>query len=118
MLLWLLEGDLKHISPKALQEIDGADLLVSPIVLLEAEYLYEIERTYLSSKDVQFRMESDLNIRVCDLSFSRVVEAALNEKWTRDPFDRMIVSQARARNSAPLITADGRMRKHYPEALW
>jgi PIN domain nuclease of toxin-antitoxin system len=41
---------------------------------------------------------------------------ALDEKWTRDPFDRLIV--ANAKGFAWLISADEAIRKHYPRAVW
>ncbi len=118
VLIWLLEGELKHMSAAAFQTLDYATLLVSPMVLLELEYLYEIGRTYFTAKDVHLQMEHDLGIRVCDLPFPRVVEAAFSEKWTRDAFDRLIVGQAKANGYATLVTADVKIREYYPRALW
>ena len=37
--------------------------------------------------------------------------------WTRDPFDRIIVAQAKIRNSA-LVTRDREIRLHYSKAVW
>ncbi len=34
-----------------------------------------------------------------------------------DPFDRLIVANAKARN-APLVTKDERIRRHYSSAVW
>ena len=118
ILLWALDAEFHHLTAKAMQALNHADLLVSPMVLLELEYLYEVQRTNWTSRDVQFKMKRDLKARVCDLPFPEVAEAALDEKWTRDPFDRLIVAQAKANGLAPLITADDRMRKHYPGVLW
>lgn len=118
ILLWVLDAEFHHLSDKAAQALDDADLLVSPVVMLELEYLFEIQRTNWTSRDARFRMERYLNAKVCDLPFPRVAEAALDEKWTRDPFDRLIVAQAKANGLAPLISADERMRKHYPGVLW
>ncbi|MDQ1473147.1 MAG: hypothetical protein QOJ99_4627, partial [Bryobacterales bacterium] len=42
----------------------------------------------------------------------------LFETWTRDPFDLMIVSHAKANGYAPLVTADESIRAHYPKAVW
>lgn len=88
------------------------------MVMLELEYLHEIKRTNWTSRDARFKMERDLSTKICDLPFSKVTEAALDEKWTRDPFDRVIVAQAKANGLAALITADQRMRRHYPGVLW
>lgn len=98
--------------------VDRAKLLVSPMVLLELQYLYEIERTYFTSREVQSRMVSELGVEVCPLPFASVAQAALDESWTRDPFDRMIVAQAKANGLAALVSADARMRQHYPMVIW
>jgi PIN domain nuclease of toxin-antitoxin system len=49
--------------------------------------------------------------------FERVVQAALQEKWTRDPFDRLIVAHAKAAH-APLLTVDQTITKHYERAVY
>jgi PIN domain nuclease of toxin-antitoxin system len=39
--------------------------------------------------------------------------------WTRDPFDRLIVAQARCtRRSIALITKDRLIRRHFKGAVW
>jgi PIN domain nuclease of toxin-antitoxin system len=43
---------------------------------------------------------------------------ALSVSWTSDPFDRIIVGQAKANREAILITADTLIRQHYPAAVW
>jgi PIN domain nuclease of toxin-antitoxin system len=45
------------------------------------------------------------------------VDCALSETWARDPFDRLIVANARARD-AVLVTKDERILRHYPLAVW
>jgi PIN domain nuclease of toxin-antitoxin system len=37
--------------------------------------------------------------------------------WTKDPFDRLIVAHALAAD-AILLTADGTIREHCPQASW
>ena len=118
VVLWLVQGSLNRISARALTAIEKSDVLLSPMVLLELEYLYEIGRGTLSSQVIQSKMRHELGSRVCDLPFAEVSQAAFGETWTRDPFDRMIVAQAKAKGLAPLITADKEIRMHYPAAIW
>jgi hypothetical protein len=40
-----MQGDRRQISREAQQVIDHADLLLSPMVSLELEYLYELRRS-------------------------------------------------------------------------
>ena len=46
-----------------------------------------------------------------------VVSVASALTWTRDPFDRLIVATAAA-DSAPLLTRDKLIRRHYRNASW
>ena len=62
-------------------------------------------------------LERRIGLRVCDLPFHEVVASAAEQKWTRDPFDRVIMGQA-AVNGQPLATRDRRIREHYAHAFW
>jgi hypothetical protein len=39
------------------------------------------------------------------------METALDEGWTRDPFDRVIVAQARTNGYAPLVSSNEEIRE-------
>ena len=118
VIVWLAQGDLARISPKAQSLLEQADLLISPMVLIELEYLYEVNRIKLSSRAVLLKVGHEAGVRVCDLRFPRVADVVVDEKWTRDPFDRTIVAQAKANGLALLVSADEEIRKHYPRAVW
>ncbi len=118
VVVWLAQGNLARISRKAQDILEVADLLISPMVLLELAYLYEIQRIRLPARDVQLKIEHELGARVCDLSFPLVANVAVDETWTHDPFDRMIVAQAKANGLAFLITADEEIERHYPRSIW
>ena len=118
VLVWLAGGDTRRLSERAKREIETADLLISPIVLLELEYLYEIGRLRIRSRDVLLKMESELGLRVCDFPFGRIASVALDEKWTRDPFDRLIVSNAKANGFSTLVSADEEISRNYPKTIW
>jgi PIN domain nuclease of toxin-antitoxin system len=98
--------------------IRKAGLLASPMVLVEVEHLFEIGRLSSPAKDVLRKLEHELGLRLCELPFAEVAKAALDEKWTRDAFDRMIVAQAKVNGLAPLISADEEIAKHYPRTVW
>lgn len=62
-------------------------------------------------------LSAQLGLGVCDQPFAAVVEAALDQDWTRDPFDRLIVGQA-ALSDGTLLTKDKTIRSHYRRATW
>ena len=116
--VWLAQGDLTRITPTALDSIRNSNLLVSPMVALELTYLHEIDRITLTSQDVLLKLSAELGVEVCDSSFPSIVMIAVNEKWTRDPFDRIIVSHAKANGLSPLISSDEAIRKNYIKTVW
>lgn len=118
VVVWLAQGNLARISPRATSLLEQAELLYSPMVLLELEYLYEVKRTKLPARDIQSKVEHELDIRLCDLPFSTIVRAALDEKGTRDPFDRLIVANAKANGFAALLSADEEIGQYYPRTVW
>jgi PIN domain nuclease of toxin-antitoxin system len=117
-LLWLSDGSLVGRSPKIDRLLQQADLLFSPMVLMELEFLYDIKRSKRPARDIQRKVEYELGVRLCDLPFATIASAALDEKWSRDPFDRLIVANAKANGFAWLISADEAIRKRYPRAIW
>lgn len=114
---WLYAGALDLVPDPVRELLEREDLLVSPMVVLELQYLFEIQRTAEPAEAVLGTLERQLGLAVCDLSFRDVALKALRESWTRDPFDRVIVSQAALRG-APLVTKDRAMHTHYPKAVW
>ncbi len=118
VMVWLAQGALTRISQEAQAILEQAELLISPIVLIELEYLYELKRIKLSARAVRLKLEHEVGVRVCELSFLSVAAAALDEKWTRDPFDRLIVAHAKANGLAFLVSADAEIAQHYPRTIW
>ena len=118
VVVWLAQGNLTRISNKAQELLEEAELLISPMVLIELEYLYEVNRIKLSSRDIHLKVEHEIGVRVCDLSFPFIANVVVDEKWTRDPFDRMIVAQDKANGLAFLVSADEKIGEHYPRSVW
>lgn len=118
IVVWLAAGQVKRLSSKARARIERSEPLLSPIVLLELEYLYELKRVRLPARDLFQKLAHEIGLRLCDLPFPTVVSSSLDEKWTRDPFDRLIVANAKANGFAALISADEEIRRHYPRAVW
>lgn len=117
VVVWLYAGDLERIPRAAHQSLEELDLLVSPMVILELQYLMETGRLKVSAPVIMATLKKTLGLQVCELSFSQIVLDALAQDWTRDPFDRIIVAHAAARN-LPLLTKDDTILSHYRKAFW
>ena len=84
--LWL--GHVKKFGREARRALDSHEVLAPAAAVLELEILHEIGRLQPTAAQVMAVLGADIGLRVCDLSFRTVVEYALSEGWTRDPFDR------------------------------
>ena len=116
--VYLGEGALKRVSDEAQELLGRAELLISPMALIEMEILNEIRRIDLSATDIVRKLEYEIGLRVCTMPFTKIAEIALDEAWTRDPFDRMIVAQAKANGLAYLISADAEISMNYSRTVW
>jgi PIN domain nuclease of toxin-antitoxin system len=116
--IWLAEARTDKLSHRALAYIEKAEVRLSPMMVLELEYLYETQRTVLTPQQVVYKLETELGAVVCQYPFPIIVEVALGETWTRDPFDRMIVAHAKANGQAALISRVELIREHYPQTIW
>jgi PIN domain nuclease of toxin-antitoxin system len=107
VLVYLATGELNRLGAAARKAIERDDILASAAAVLELEFLHETGRLKPTATKLVSILATGIGLRVCDLSFRTVVEQALAEGWTRDPFDRLIVANAKAVN-APLVTKDKR----------
>jgi PIN domain nuclease of toxin-antitoxin system len=115
--VWLYARDLSCFTRAGLSRLDANDLFISPMVVLELEYLYETGRIQAKSRTICDSLEQAVGLHVCEAPFAAVVRLALEQTWTRDPFDRLIVAQAELAD-APLLTKDHVIRKQYQKAFW
>lgn len=117
VMAWLYAGQAERIPTTARQAINDSEVLISPMALLELQYLIEIGRFTDPVEQVLAVLARDLGLKICDLPFPQIARHALDLSWTRDPFDRLIVSQASLRE-APLLTKDQDIHQHYHGAVW
>jgi PIN domain nuclease of toxin-antitoxin system len=116
--VWLYAGMTERISTQAKRKIEENDLLISPMVLLEFQYLYDRKRISVDPVPLYAFLNSTFGIGLCNFPFPAIALASLSIPWTCDPFDRIIVAQAQANHDAALITADAKIRRHYSPAVW
>lgn len=118
VILWLYLRKGEGLSDRAQQLIEYEDVIViSPMILLELDYLHEIGRTTLGSSQVFDYLHQQLGLQICQKAFMDVVRKASQLSWTRDPFDRIITAQS-AIDQNTLITKDKIIQKNYEHAVW
>lgn len=88
------------------------------MVILELEMLHEKGALNYSASQILYDLNQQIGLSVCQLPIAAIMRSALHLKWTREPGDRIIVAKAIASNEAPLLTSDGRIHEHYPNAIW
>jgi PIN domain nuclease of toxin-antitoxin system len=116
--VWLPEANLAKISQKALSLVQIADLRISPMAVVELQYLYEARRIIVTPQEILVKLNAEIGLTVCNHPFPIIAEIALGETWTPDPFDRIIVAHAKANGAAPLLTKDETIRANYQNARW
>ncbi len=117
VVIWLYANTIHKIPTQVQKQLNENELLIAAGVELEIELLYEIGRIKEPSHTILQYLNAHLGIKTSDISFHRIVEEAKTIKWTRDPFNRMIVANASI-FQLPLITKDEFILKNYPLANW
>lgn len=118
VVVFLHAGNMSRISIKAQNQIENTDLLISPMVLLELQMLYEKGTIRYPASEILADLTQQIGLSVCQMPFAQVVRSAMRIKWTREPGDLLISANAMANNYAPLITKDERIRNGYSNAIW
>ena len=116
--VYLHDGLLEELSSEAKKQIEANDLLISPMVWLEFDYLFQRKRIAVDAQTLFSVLCASFGVALCQLPFPLVVLESLKHTWTTDPFDRLIVAQAGANNAAMLITRDRLIRQNYARAVW
>lgn len=116
VVIWLYARDADRLRG-CLHRLEGQSLVISPMVVLECQYLFEIGKIAVGPARILAELGERVGLTVSSHPFAEVARTALSMSWTRDPFDRLIAAQAVAEGVA-LVTLDGPMRAHCPVAVW
>ncbi|MEO8077281.1 MAG: PIN domain-containing protein [Acidobacteriota bacterium] len=104
--IWLAQG---HRRAKALERF--ARVYLSPVSILEIQFLTEIGRVRLSGGLSPVALVDDERWRLDEPLSATWFAAACEMSWTRDPFDRLLAAHARMRGWK-LATADHVLLDH------
>ena len=118
VVVWLYVDKGRRLSVSARRLIEESQsILISPMVLLELDFLYEINRLSCGAGPVFSYLHERINLETCKKPFFSIVAEASKQSWTRDPFDRLITAHA-ALDGNTLITKDVTIQNHYANSVW
>lgn len=117
IVVWLYAGLLGKISKIAVQQIENNELLISQMVRLELQYLYEIGQITATPETIIESLKNSLGLKISDMKSELVFDYAMDFNWTRDVFDRIITAEANALGFS-LITKDKTILANYRNAIW
>ena len=119
--IFLSAGETERFTREAIRTIEEAGVLyLSPMALLELEYLFERGKIAEDAAGVFADLSKKIGLRVSGIPMSDIVWSSLDLKWTRDPFDRLITATAIADNRSRLLTSDRNIQDNYSASvrLW
>jgi len=117
VVVWLYAGDVTGLLAPVVSVLEREDLAVSPMVELELEYLHEIGRLVPTGRAVLDDLAARVGLQRRDVGFAAAVGAASGLRWTRDPFDRLIVASAIV-EGVTLLTRDETILEKFDGAVW
>lgn len=85
---------------------------VSPVSLLELQFLTEVGRLELAHAEFIEALKADPRFILDEVPLMALVAHALPLGWTRDPFDRLLAAHSASRR-IPLVTLDRRIREEH-----
>lgn len=116
--LWLYADGATTVPNNIITQLNQEDdIRISPMACLELNYLKEIQRINVEPGTILNSLGSSIGLSVCNTPFHTIIKEAIANTWTRDPFDRIIVGNAKAHN-AELVTKDESIRANYSLAIW
>lgn len=117
VVVWLYAGLTELFSEPIRRLINDHEVVISPVVRLELQYLYEIHRVTDEAYTIVADLANRIGLQVCTRPFNRIVTQALTCSWTRDPFDRIIVANAALQDNV-LVSKDQNILGNYVHARW
>lgn len=119
ILIWSLI-DIPKLSKKVFQLLTNTN----NEILVGAVSIWEIAiKTSIGKLSFPFELKNivkeinDLNINILDISSEHLIKVAELPFYHKDPFDRLIISQAIIEN-IPIISSDNYLKKYGINIIW
>ena len=117
VVVWLYAGLIHKISENAKKAIDDHEVVISPMVKLELQYLFEIGRITVKPDTIIRGLSNSIGLRISETPLDQIIEEALKINWTRDVFDRLLSAEAKVVDAC-FITADDTIKSNVKFVIW
>jgi len=115
--IWLFQKDMKKFSKNAIKLIENNDIIISAMSILELEFLYEINKINYPQDEIISYLQNTIDLKISKNSLENVTKKAVDIKFTRDPFDRIIIADCLVSN-LKLLTRDRNILSNFDNAVW
>ena len=78
LVVWLYAGNIDLLSERVKKEIEINNLLISPIVKLELQYLLETDRISVAESDITNSLAKGIGLKICNHQLIKVIEKSLS----------------------------------------
>ena len=117
VVIWLFLKDKSKFSTQAIELIEKSELTVSPMVIAELGFLYEIKRINYTPQQIVESLRRSIDLKISDAPFEKIAFKSTKILWTRDPFDQLMTATAML-DDARILTKDRMILEHYENAVW
>jgi PIN domain nuclease of toxin-antitoxin system len=117
VVIWLHAKLLDKLSGDAIQQIEDNEILITQMVRLEMQYLFEIGRIKVTPETIIKDLNETIGLKISQMKVEQVFDHAIDYQWTRDVFDRLITAEAEAMG-VTLVTKDKKILANYEKAIW
>jgi len=93
IVVWLYAALTEKLTENAKKEIDNCDVLISQMVRLELQYLYEIGRIRVKPSEMLKSLSKSIDLKISGCPLNEIIDEALKIDWTRDIFDRLLTKE-------------------------
>lgn len=93
-----------------------SEIFVSHLVELELQTLFEKNKVLVLPSELIGFFQDNIGLQFSRSKVNQIVKSASSLKWTRDPFDRLIVGNALA-NEMELLTSDRNILENFSLAV-
>jgi len=76
VVVWLYARKIDKLSEDAKILIDKNELFFSPIVRLELQYLYEIQRITVEANEILSNLSDLIGLQICNKNFNTIINGA------------------------------------------